>query len=115
MSNTYFTRGTISVHVEEGQSKVFLTPCAGYLSPDKQYAIAFPISPPEGEAVDAKLIGTSVHKQFRLEFEVKAKKPDISFWLAIAAQQNPIELRLNPDRKIVGFVSPAPLGYAHGC
>ena len=116
MSNSYFIRGTISVHVDGCKSKIWITPCAGFLTPDKQSMIAFPVPSSEDEAVDAKLIKWSDDKQFKFKFEAKAKaiKANIPSLLVVAAQQKPIELRLNSDLKIVGFVFPAPSDHAQG-
>jgi hypothetical protein len=124
MSNIFFIRGTISVQVDGCKSKIWITPCTGFLTPDKKNVIAFPVPSPEDEAVEAKLIKWSDDKQFKFEFEAKNKaeadaiKANIPSLLAVAAQQKPIELRLEESPptglKITGFVFPAPSDHAQG-
>lgn len=123
MSNTYFIRGTISVQVEGHKPTIWITPCVGFLTPDKQKVIAFPVPSPEDEEIDAILIKWSDDKQFKFEFEAKTMtaaviKANIPSLLAVATQQKSIELRLkksNPTGlKITGFVFPAPSDHAHG-
>lgn len=93
MSNTYFIRGTISIRVEGGASMIGITPCAGFLTPDKpQKAIAFPVSHPKDKEGDAKLIKLSDDKQF--ECDAQDVKEYLSALLSIAAQQKPVELHL---------------------
>jgi len=112
MSITYFIRGTISVQVEGHEPTIWITPCAGFLTPDKQKVIAFPVPSPEDEAVDAKLKKRQPDDE-QFKFEADAIKAYIPSLLVVAAQQKPIELRLNPDLKIVGFVFPVPSDHAH--
>ncbi len=136
MSITYFIRGTISVQVEGHKPTIWITPCAGFLTPDKQKVIAFPVPSPEDEAVDAKLIKWSDDKQFKFKFKFETKtktktktkadadadadaiKANIPALLVIAAQQKPIELRLEESKskglKITSFVFPAPSDHAQG-
>jgi hypothetical protein len=114
--STYFIRGTISIHVKGGRPKLWVTPCAGFLSPDRERAIAFPVPSPKGKTKgeakgNAKLIKASKDKQFR--FRAKAIRDHIPALLIIAGQQKAIELRLKkftkPTKtKITGFVFPAP-------
>ena len=112
MCNTYFIRGTISVQVDREKltPTIWITPCTGFLAPDKQKAIVYPVLLPEDKAGDAKLIKMSEDKQF--EFEAKAIKDYIPSLLNFAAQQKSVELHLDLDLKIVGFIFPAPLGHA---
>lgn len=113
MSNTYFIRGTISIQVDGNKTTTWITPCAGFLTPDKHKAIAFPVSTSADAPVDAKLVKLSDDKQF--EFEANAIKANIPALLVVAAQQKPIELRLDSSGlKVVGFVFPAPSGHAQG-
>lgn len=122
MSNIFFIRGTISVQVEGHKPIIWITPCVGFLTPDKQQVIAFPVPSSEDKAVDAKLIKCSDDRQFKFEFgaqaETDAIKANIPSLLAVAAQQKPIELRLEESEptvlKITGFVFPAPSDHAHG-
>lgn len=113
MSVSYFIRGTISVQVEGDKSKIWITPSAGFLTPDKQKAIAFPVPSSEDEAVCAKLKKRGPDDE-QFKFEADAIKAYIPSLLVVAAQQKPIELRLDPDLKIVGFVFPVPSDHAHG-
>ena len=125
MSITYFVRGTISVQVDGNRSTISITPCPGFLTPDKQYVIAFPVSFPKGKTKgktkgkkrNAKLIKSSKDQQFR--FRAKAIRDHIPTLLDIAAQQKTIELHLKKfakpaTTKITGFVFPAPSDHAHG-
>ena len=118
MINTYFIRGTISVQVDESKSTIWFTPCAGFLTPDKQRVIAFPVPSSKEDIVDAKLIKWSNDKQFKFKVEAAVIKDNISSLLTIAAQQKPIELRLDESKptglKVTGFVFPAPSVHAHG-
>ena len=119
MTNTYFIRGTISVQVRRHKPKIWITPCVGFLTPDKQKMIAFPVRF-NGTIGNAKVIKWSKDKQFQFVFEAKAIKANIPSLLAVAAQQKPIELRLEEFTKtakikITGFVFPAPSDHAHGC
>lgn len=124
MSKTYYIRGTITitVKVEGGKSKVGITPCAGFLSPDKpQKAIAFPL--PETKN-DSDQIGTALliglNKRKVCKFDAEAIKDYMPALLSIAGQQKLVELHLTKIKKkakqkknkkkckIVGFVYPAP-------
>lgn len=121
MSNTYFIRGTVSIQVGGGKPKIWITPCAGFLTPDKQKVIAFPIPSPEGKTKGkAKLIKSSNDKLFRFKAKAKVIQDNTPALLVVAAQQKPIELRLKKFTKlakirITGFVFPAPSDHAHGC
>jgi len=113
MSVTYFIRGTISVQAEKNISTIWITPSAGFLTPDKQKVIAFPVLTSEEKTVDAKLIKRSDDEQFKFKIEADAIKTNIPSLLVVAAQQKPIELHLDHDLKLVGFVFPAPSDHAH--
>lgn len=117
MSVSYFIRGTISVQVDGDKSKIWITPSAGFLTPDKQKAIAFPVLYSEDVTVDAKLINRFDDEQFKFEFEAEAEpiKANIPSLIVVAAQQKPIELRLDSSGlKITGFVFPIPSDHAQG-
>ena len=113
MSVTYFIRGTISVQAEKNISTIWITPSAGFLTTDKQKVIAFPVLTSEEKTVDAKLIKRSDDEQFKFKIEADAIKTNIPSLLVVAAQQKPIELHLDHDLKLVGFVFPAPSDHAH--
>jgi hypothetical protein len=104
MSETYFIRGTITIRAEGDEVKIGITPCAGFLTPDKPYqAIAFPVK----KTRYAKLIELQDEKKF--ECDAKVKVEYIPALLVIAAQQKPVELRLEVAAlEIVGFVFPTP-------
>lgn len=108
MSNTYFIRGTISVRIDRGKPTIWITPCAGFLTPDKQKAIAFPDL--SNTSTSAKLIKLSDGKTF--ECGARGIKSYLPALLAVAPQQKPIELRLEESTptevKITGFVFPLP-------
>jgi hypothetical protein len=120
VSNIFFIRGTISVQVNGDKPKLWVSPCTGFLTPDKERAIAFPVLSPKGETKgkkgNAKLIKSSKDKQFK--FRAKAIRDHIPALLAIAAQQKPIELRFEESEptelNIIGFIFPAPSDHAHG-
>jgi hypothetical protein len=104
MSNTYFIRGTISVQAEGARSRVLLTPCTGFLSPDKKKAIAFPL---QDDSTVAMLTALSGDKN--LDFDAAAIKGHMPGLLAIAAQQKAIELHFEENAggwKVMGFVFP---------
>ena len=121
MSRTYFIRGTITMRVEIGVplaiARVGVTPCVGFLTPDKEpKAIAFPIT----ETTD----GTDHKSTARLidlngkscEFDAELIKDSLPALLSIAGQNKLVEIRLSvegtntsaADFKVVGFVYPAP-------
>lgn len=118
MSITFFIRGTISVQVKGDKLKLWVTPCAGFLTPDKKRAIAIPVPLPKGKTTgkkrkngNAKLVKSSKDGQF--VFLAPAIRDHIPALLVIATQQKTIELRLKKfskpaKTKITSFVFPAP-------
>ena len=115
MSKTYFIRGTISVEVGGDKSTLWVTPCAGFLTPDKKKAIAFPNS--SNTSTTAKLIDLADGKTFECEAgEIAHHLPAL---ISLAAQSKPIELSLNvpkpKESKVAGFIFPVPSDHAHGC
>ena len=96
----YFIRGTISAVCNEGNiTKIRISPTAGFISPDKKHAIAF------SDAQDkALLIGMKDSKWISCSVDGGLG----SLLLTIAGQQKLVELRLEKDKKIVGFVFPSP-------
>ncbi len=122
MSDKYFIRGTITVRVDGSKSYIRITPCVGFLTPDKSAkAIAFPLSPTEKNI--ARLIKLLDEKFFvcKCECECCVRKNHLPALLDIAGQQKPVELHLikgeeikstEPTKakefnwKIVGFVFP---------
>ncbi len=124
MNDTYFIRGTISIQVDDNKSKIWITPCAGFLTPDKQQVIAFPVPSPKGKTKGktkgkAKLNESDNDKQFRFKAKTNAIRDNIPALLVVAAQQKPIELRLEVSNHsrlvIIGFIFPAPSDHAHRC
>ncbi len=114
MKTSYMIRGTISVYVNGKQPEIWIIPSTGFLTPDKQKVIAFPVPSSKGKTNSkAEFIGSANDKQFK--FKAKCHiRDNIPALLAAAAQQKPLELRLDPNLKIVGFVFPAPSDHAHG-
>lgn len=123
MSDTYFIRGTISVQVGGGTSMLLVTPCAGFLTPDKKKAIAFPIpsetsNPPEA-FTKAVLIGLKEGKTFPCKYGAEGITLCLPALISLAAQSKPIELSLNVSKpeeiKVAGFTYPAPSDHAPVC
>jgi len=122
MSNIFFIRGTIAISVEADKPTIYITPCAGFLTPDKQWAIAFPVctlDKDKGKG-DAKLFKLSDDKK-EIKFECDPSIPDIYLagLIGVSTHQKPVEVRLEiaepakqaksaKDFKITGFVIPAP-------
>jgi len=115
MSNIYLIRGTISVQVEGDKLTFQITPCAGFLTPDKKKAIAFP-SPSETSNI-AALVELKDGKTFLCAADGVA--PYMSAFVSLAAQSKPVELSLDLSKldeiKVIGFTFPGPTDYAHGC
>lgn len=115
MSATYFIRGTISVQVGCGKSVLWVTPCAGFLTPDKKKVIAFPNQ--SETATTAELIKLSDGKKFACKAEKIMKY--LPALISLASQSKAIELSLdlsNPDNtNVVGFTYPAPSDHEHRC
>ena len=120
MRKAYFIRGTISVQAEGGKSIIWISPCAGFLTPDRQKLIAFPAPSSKGKTKGkAKLMESANDKQFKFKDKAKVIQNNIPALLVVATQQKPIELRLKKFTKrakirITGFVFPAPLDHAQG-
>ena len=121
MSDSYFMRGTITIRVDRKTPMIGITPCAGFLTPDKPHkAIAFPIS--STRSFTAKLFELPDEKQLECSV-VKEIERYFPALITVAAQQKTIELRFEFDEekadtgekcKITGFIFPAPLDHAHG-
>lgn len=112
---SFYIRGTISICINGNNSKIYITPCAGFLTPDKpSRAIAYPYPPPlhsENKIVDAKLIKLLDEK--RLECDASGIEAYLPTLVAVAAQQKPVEIYLEIQdavvpAKITGFVFPVP-------
>jgi hypothetical protein len=107
----YFVKGTIAVKVDTEETKISITPCAGFVTPDKKHVIAFSVTT-GGDAKLIELLGGS------FECDVAPIKNHISSLLTIAAQQKSTEIRIeittNRKQKVTGFTFPAPTDYAHG-
>ena len=119
MKSRYFVRGAFSVRIRGKKLEIWITPSAGFLTPDKQNMIAFPVPSPKGKTVGkAKLIGLANSSQLKLKAR-RQVRDHLAGLLAVATQQTPIELRLKEITKrrrnrITGFVLPAPSDHAHG-
>jgi len=115
MCDTYFIRGTISVQVGSGKLILLVTPCAGFLTPYKKKAIAFPYR--SNLSTKAELIDLEDGETVACVAEEMALC--LPTLIALATQSKPIELSLNVSTpkniKVTGFTFPAPTDYAHGC
>lgn len=125
MSNIFFIRGTIAIFLIDDKLTIYVTPCGGFLTPDKQKAIAFPVCPSgkdkdkaELKDVDnAKLIKLmDDKKQIKFACGAKIKVTYLAALIGVATQQKSVEVRLDISEKvestegikIIGFVIPAP-------
>lgn len=100
----YFIRGTISAVCDEGKiNEIRISPVIGFVTPEaKQRAIAFQTDP---LATGEKALLMDMEDKKCLVFVDGTNIA--THLLTIAVQQKLVELRLDKDKKIVGFVFPS--------
>lgn len=117
MCNTFFIRGTIVISVGADKPTIYITPCAGFLTPDKpSKAIAYPTD--FVNVTCAKLITLTDGDRF--ECDATKITAYLHTLVTLAAQQKTVEIRLDitapeksaTDFKIIGFVFPVPHNHA---
>jgi hypothetical protein len=101
--STYQIQGTVSLKYDSSLS-VLLTPAAGYVSPDKKYAVFFPITSCTDkskalikEIIDEKVVG----------LEIPINKHIEAVLIAASGSQKAILLLVDENKKISGFTYPA--------
>lgn len=102
----YFIKGTIVVHYYDIKFRVSVAPSAGFLSPDKKFAVAYPT--PSMPCKKAKLI-KALDQQIECKV-LKSKKWGPAL-IAGATKHLLIELKLRQGKRnrwtIVGFKFPS--------
>lgn len=102
----YFIKGTISFEVKLNgdskiKSKIKIVPKEGFLSPEEnQKAIAFPV------LEDTKALLKEL-KNKSIELNIKDKDSFAHLLALSAVQQKLVEIRLDENWEILGFIFPA--------